>query len=64
MDSGARTLVVGVDGLDFDLVRQLRRRLPLLNQILDGSRPHESVFPPDSVPSWDDHRHRVEAGRT
>ena len=52
MDSGARTLVVGVDGLDFDLVRQLRRRLPLLNQILDGSRPHESVFPPDSVPSW------------
>src|SRR5881394_1861693 len=46
-------LVVGVDGLDFDVVSRLGpRRLPYLHGLVDRSRPHSSTFPPDSVPSW------------
>jgi hypothetical protein len=51
-ESGARLLVVGVDGLDFDLVHRLADRLPTLATLVDGSSPHAAVFPPDSVPSW------------
>jgi predicted AlkP superfamily phosphohydrolase/phosphomutase len=49
---GADLLVIGVDGLDFDLVHELRDRVPTLYKIVSGTQPHASVFPPDSVPSW------------
>jgi hypothetical protein len=51
--SGAGLLVVGVDGLDYDVVTNLGpATLPALHPIVAGSRPHESTMPPDSVPSW------------
>jgi hypothetical protein len=51
-EGGARLLVVGVDGLDFDLVHRLGDRVPTLATLVAGSSPHAAVFPPDSVPSW------------
>ena len=50
--TGADLLVVGVDGLDYDLVLQLKDQLPTLAALVEESQPHSSVFPPDSVPSW------------
>lgn len=53
MKQGARLTVVGVDGLDFDVVNQIGpATLPTLHPFLAGSTPHASTFPPDSVPSW------------
>jgi hypothetical protein len=50
--TGARVVIVGVDGLDFDVVASLPDELADLKRIVAGSSPHSSVFPPDSVPSW------------
>jgi hypothetical protein len=50
--TGARTVVVGVDGLDFDVVKKLQTDLPHLARLIERSSPHASTFPPDSVPSW------------
>lgn len=51
--SGARVLVIGVDGLDHDVVRSLGRdRIPVLYDLVIESEPHTSTLPPDSVPSW------------
>ena len=50
---GARLVVVGVDGLDYDAVLAMgAAEVPTLHGLVDGSSPHASVFPPDSVPSW------------
>lgn len=46
-------LLLGVDGMDYDVVLQLGPDLlPNLHPLVSGSRPHSSTFPPDSVPSW------------
>lgn len=48
-----KLLVVCVDGLDHDVVQALGPEvLPTLAPLVANSRPHESTFPPDSVPSW------------
>jgi hypothetical protein len=51
--SGAKLLIVGVDGLDYDVVLTLGPDLlPNLHPLVVASQPHSSTFPPDSVPSW------------
>ena len=51
--SRTRLLVVGVDGMDHDVVLKLGpERLPHLHRLVSSSKPHSSTFPPDSVPSW------------
>ncbi len=48
-----RLLVLGVDGLDHDVVLRLgAEQLPNLHPLVADSTPHASTFPPDSVPSW------------
>jgi hypothetical protein len=51
--SRCKLLLLGVDGLDYDVVLQLGpKELPMLYPLVAASRPHSSTFPPDSVPSW------------
>src|SRR4051794_40985533 len=51
--SSTRLLILGVDGLDHDVVLRLgSTQLPNLHPLVVASRPHSSTFPPDSVPSW------------
>ncbi len=51
--SRTRLLVLGVDGMDHDVVLRLgAEQLPNLQPLVAASRPHASTFPPDSVPSW------------
>lgn len=51
----ARHLVIGLDGADLDVVRELgRARLPALHAAMDrGAHAHlESVQPPATLPNW------------
>ncbi len=51
--SRTRLLVLGVDGMDHDVVLRLGAELlPNLHRLVSASSPHTSTFPPDSVPSW------------
>ncbi|MFN2537284.1 MAG: alkaline phosphatase family protein [Mycobacteriales bacterium] len=51
--SRTRLLVLGVDGMDHDVVLRLgASQLPHLQPLVAVSQPHSSTFPPDSVPSW------------
>jgi len=51
-----RVILLGFDGMDFDLTQELMDKglLPNLKSIADGGgySPLLSVFPPDSIPSW------------
>jgi predicted AlkP superfamily phosphohydrolase/phosphomutase len=48
-----KLLLVGVDGLDYDVVLRMgAEQLPKLHPLVAASQPHSSTFPPDSVPSW------------
>ncbi len=51
-----RLVVLGFDGMDYDLTNQLLEAgdMPNLEAILEKgtSAPFKSVFPPDSIPSW------------
>lgn len=50
----ARVVIIGIDGLDPDLVRTWQNELPSFKKIMvEGSAGKvESVFPPDSVSAW------------
>jgi predicted AlkP superfamily phosphohydrolase/phosphomutase len=53
MRTGSAATVIGVDGLDYDVVMQLGPGLlPHLHPLVAASEPHSGTFPPDSVPSW------------
>jgi len=52
VNAGARFVIIGVDGLDREVVRRLGNTCEWLKKIVGESQPHLSVFPPDSVPSW------------
>lgn len=53
MTTGASLLVVGVDGMEYDVVCSLGpEALPNLYPLVAASSPHRSTLPPDSVPSW------------
>jgi predicted AlkP superfamily phosphohydrolase/phosphomutase len=47
-------VIIGIDGMDYDLVQQWKDDLPIMSQMIksDTFYPLESVFPPDSVPAW------------
>jgi predicted AlkP superfamily phosphohydrolase/phosphomutase len=49
-----KVLVIGIDGMDRDLVRRFRSRLPVLSRLaaqgVEGNL--TSIFPPDSTPAW------------
>jgi len=51
-----RVILIGFDGMDFDLTQNLmdQGHLPNLKSIADkgGYSPLLSVFPPDSIPAW------------
>ncbi|MDH3645596.1 MAG: alkaline phosphatase family protein [Gammaproteobacteria bacterium] len=51
-----RVVLLGFDGMDYDLTRQMINRsiLPNLSQLAENGAfaPLLSVFPPDSIPSW------------
>ncbi len=52
---GAKHLILGLDGVDLDLVRELgAERLPTLHRLMaEGSYAHlESVVPPATLPNW------------
>lgn len=55
-DRRPRTILLGFDGMDFDLTKSMidRGLLPNLKKIADRGlfSPLLSVFPPDSIPSW------------
>jgi predicted AlkP superfamily phosphohydrolase/phosphomutase len=55
-NENGRVILLGFDGMDFDLTRELmdKGQLPNLKSIADkgGFSPLLSVFPPDSIPSW------------
>jgi len=52
--SKIRCLVVGIDGLDADLLMRLRNQLPNFNRLIQNSPSFKmsSVFPPDSPTAW------------
>jgi predicted AlkP superfamily phosphohydrolase/phosphomutase len=52
MNRRTRLFIVGVDGLDFDVLHKLSGELPNLSFLARHSHPMSSTFPPDSVPSW------------
>lgn len=47
-------VVIGIDGMDFELIQQWKNELPVFSQMINAKKffPLESVFPPDSVPAW------------
>lgn len=49
-----KLVVIGIDGMDYDVVRNHRVELPFLNTLLDNNGcPHlRSVFPADTTPAW------------
>lgn len=49
-----KIIVIGIDGMDFQLVDQWKDELPVFSKMMKQEMffPLESVFPPDSVPSW------------
>ena len=49
-----KVVVVGLDGLDWLVVRSLMDRMPVASGIADKgwAGEIEAVFPPDSIPSW------------
>ncbi len=49
-----RVLIIGVDALDRDVVRNIQKRLPNITSLqADGADlSMRSVFPPDSCPAW------------
>ncbi len=51
-----RLVILGFDGMDFDLTRQFVESdvMPNLKEIINNGKysPLKSVFPPDSIPSW------------
>lgn len=46
----SRALIIGIDGMDFDLVAKWERDLPTLRSLQKFQL--KSVFPPDSVSAW------------
>ena len=55
-NSTRKVILLGFDGMDFDLTSDLIKQghLPNLKKLADsgGFSPLLSVFPPDSIPSW------------
>jgi predicted AlkP superfamily phosphohydrolase/phosphomutase len=49
-----RLVLIGVDGMDYDVTRRLLDRLPNLRRLSESGAffPLPSVFPPDSIPAW------------
>jgi predicted AlkP superfamily phosphohydrolase/phosphomutase len=49
-----KVLVIGIDGMDRDVVRRFQARLPNLSRLaVQGVEGHlTSIFPPDSTPAW------------
>jgi len=51
-----RVVVLGFDGMDYDLTQQLIQsgQMPNLEKIIEKGcfNPFKSVFPPDSIPAW------------
>ena len=47
-------VILGIDGMDYDLTLSLLPRLPNLKKLAEagGFAPFPSVFPPDSIPAW------------
>ena len=49
-----KLIVIGVDGMDWDVVRKYEYDMPTISSMLKGSNyPHlRSVFPADTTPAW------------
>lgn len=49
-----KLMVIGIDGMDFDVVRNHQDELPFLNRLLENNGcPYlRSVFPADTTPAW------------
>lgn len=49
-----KLVILGLDGLDFELVRSMLDVLPNFKKLAESGsfRALKSVFPPDSIPSW------------
>jgi len=49
-----KILLVGIDGLDWSLLKSMMSELPAINSIAQSGFADEmpSIFPPDSIPSW------------
>ncbi len=49
-----KLIIIGVDGMDYDYVREHNHNLPFLNSLLENNNyPHmRSVFPADTTPAW------------
>ena len=52
--SQPRTVVLGIDGMDYDYVTNLLTELSNIQKLAERGKiaPFQSVFPPDSIPSW------------
>jgi len=50
----SRVVILGIDGMDFDYVSNIQTQLPSINKLskIGIVTPFQSVFPPDSIPSW------------
>ncbi|MCF6158928.1 MAG: hypothetical protein E3K32_10230 [wastewater metagenome] len=50
----AKVVVIGIDGLDPELINNWQDELPTFKKIMNGGHAGKiaSVFPPDSVPAW------------
>jgi len=49
-----KLIVIGIDGMDYELVKKFASDMPNVNQLIDGAENARltSVFPPDSLTAW------------
>lgn len=54
MSDRRKTIILGIDGMDFDYAQAMIDDLPIFKSLSTSGvySPFESVFPPDSIPSW------------
>ncbi len=50
----SKLVLLGIDGMDFDYTQSILHKLPNIKRLSEMGlvAPFESVFPPDSIPSW------------
>jgi len=50
----SKVVLIGIDGMDYELIHQWKDELPTFSQMIKTEKffSLESVFPPDSVPAW------------